>query len=245
MTEDTIILPNFWKEYPKLWFVQAEAQFAVAGINSEETKFNHIVANLDQSVLIHVADILEDLPGENQYRALKAAMLTRFDLSDHAKLEFLINSSHLPTNIRPSLLLAKMKELSQDLCIGSTVLRQIFIKRMPKSIQSALLVSGDDVDKLAEVADKLTNRNAEEVSGDEISKLQDQIEDLVRQIKQLQTRSRTPVRRRSLSRSHRGFDRFRSSSRQSRHHHALCWYHYKFGNRAHRCRPPCIFLQLD
>lgn len=71
-TSESLILPNFWKEYPKLWFVQAEAQFAVAGINSEESKYIHIIANLEQSVLIHIADILERPPTENQ-----SALLTQ------------------------------------------------------------------------------------------------------------------------------------------------------------------------
>jgi hypothetical protein len=32
-------LPPFWPEQPAMWFAQAEAQFTLAGISTENTKF--------------------------------------------------------------------------------------------------------------------------------------------------------------------------------------------------------------
>jgi hypothetical protein len=32
-------LPPFWAERPAVWFAQAEAQFFLAGVSSEKTKF--------------------------------------------------------------------------------------------------------------------------------------------------------------------------------------------------------------
>jgi hypothetical protein len=37
-------LPPFWAER----FAQAEAQFSLAGISSERTKFHYVIAQLDQ-----------------------------------------------------------------------------------------------------------------------------------------------------------------------------------------------------
>lgn len=164
-------------------------------------------------------------------------------MSDQEKLGLLLDSS--PTNLRPSLLLAQMKDFSKDLRLSDAVLRQIFIKRMPKSFQPALLVSGDDIDKLAEVADKLTDQNKGEIfsAADQISKLQDQVEALIGQLKQLQTRSGTPRRGRSRSRGPFGFRnrRFRSNSQSYVRQEYYCWYHFMFGERAHKCRPPCSY----
>lgn len=40
-------MPKFWSQDPKLWFVQVEKQFALINITSSSTKFEHVVANLD------------------------------------------------------------------------------------------------------------------------------------------------------------------------------------------------------
>jgi hypothetical protein len=36
----TVRLPPFWPKRPGMWFAQVEAQFALASITSEKTKFN-------------------------------------------------------------------------------------------------------------------------------------------------------------------------------------------------------------
>jgi hypothetical protein len=39
-------LPPFWAQRPAVWFAQAEAQFFLAGVNSETTKFFHVISQL-------------------------------------------------------------------------------------------------------------------------------------------------------------------------------------------------------
>ena len=39
----TVKLPPFWFEKPALWFAQAEAQFAVAGITRDDTMYNYVI----------------------------------------------------------------------------------------------------------------------------------------------------------------------------------------------------------
>jgi hypothetical protein len=41
-------LPPFWTDRPAVWFAQAEAQFSLAGISSERTKFHYVISQLDQ-----------------------------------------------------------------------------------------------------------------------------------------------------------------------------------------------------
>ena len=38
----SVKLPTFWPDKTKLWFAQAEAQFTIRGIKSEQTKFAHV-----------------------------------------------------------------------------------------------------------------------------------------------------------------------------------------------------------
>jgi hypothetical protein len=37
-------IPPFWAERPAMWFAQAEAQFYLAGISSEQTKFCYVIS---------------------------------------------------------------------------------------------------------------------------------------------------------------------------------------------------------
>jgi hypothetical protein len=39
----TVRLPPFWAERPAVWFDQTEAQFFLAGVNSENTKVFHVI----------------------------------------------------------------------------------------------------------------------------------------------------------------------------------------------------------
>jgi hypothetical protein len=51
-------LPPFWAERPAVWFAQAEAQFTLAGISSEQTKFCYVISQLDQRYAAEVEDII-------------------------------------------------------------------------------------------------------------------------------------------------------------------------------------------
>lgn len=52
---------------------------------------------------------------------------------------------------------------------------------------------------------------------------------------------RGPYRGRSRSRS-RSHSRSRNRSQQRNHtQDRMCWYHYTFGDKAHKCREPCAY----
>jgi hypothetical protein len=52
-------LPPFWPEQPNVWFSQADAQFSLAGITNETTKFHHVISQLDQRYAEEVDDLME------------------------------------------------------------------------------------------------------------------------------------------------------------------------------------------
>jgi hypothetical protein len=51
-------LPPFWAERPAVCFAQAEAQFSLAGISSEKTKFFHVISQLDHRYAAEVEDLI-------------------------------------------------------------------------------------------------------------------------------------------------------------------------------------------
>ncbi|XP_065087143.1 uncharacterized protein LOC135708889 [Ochlerotatus camptorhynchus] len=232
-------LPEFWKNDPHMWFAQAEAQFCLAQVTRDETKFWHIVAKIDQSVICHVSDLVSNPPAENKYGAVKERLIARFALSPQARLEQLLGSCDLG-DLRPTHLLAKMQESSTGLNVDDALMKMLFLQRLPPSVRAVLSISDGSLQKLAEMADKMidsspataaavhvpassTGQNADYAS------LKEEIEVLTAEIRRLKTE---PTRNRS-----------RSSSKPRSRGDDICWYHRKYGNRADRCREPCAFGQ--
>jgi hypothetical protein len=71
-----VCLPPFWPDRPAIWFAQAEAQFELAYITCQRTKFNYVVSQLNQQQGAAVKDII--LPPEHKpYDRLKAELVHR------------------------------------------------------------------------------------------------------------------------------------------------------------------------
>ena len=51
-------LPVFWPKAVKVWFVQADAQFAIKSITVSKTKFYHAVASLPLDVAAQILDLI-------------------------------------------------------------------------------------------------------------------------------------------------------------------------------------------
>lgn len=231
----SVKLPDFWKSDPAMWFAQAEAQFHLAKIVSDETKYYHIVAKVDQSVICHIADLVATPPAADKYQAVKDRLIARFALSAEHRFEQLLGSHDLG-DMRPTHLLAKMRELSTGLGVDDSLLKMIFIQRLPAGIRPILTCHDGTIDKLAEMADKITDSSSQTTVGmvntepaNTSDKLAEQIELLTAEIRRMKAPNSN--RSRSMSRN-------RSSSR-SASRTGLCWYHNKYGNDAQRCRDPC------
>lgn len=237
-------LPDFWRNDPAMWFAQAEAQFALAGVVRDHTKYNHIVAKVDQQTICHIADLVTDPPLTNKYPAIKSRLISRFVMSPQGKLEQLLGSCDLG-DMRPTHLLAKMQELSMGLNVNPELLKMLFLQRMPANVKAILAISDGSLTKLAEMADKMlesalnvaavaanpgpsrqavsTAAHSEDMSTDD---LREQVAFLTAEVRRMRTRSTS---------------RGRSVSRSGRSAEEICWYHKKYGTRATRCREPCQF----
>lgn len=233
-------LPDFWKSDPTMWFAQAEAQFALGGVTQDVTKFHHIVAKIDQSVICHVADLVKEPPAEGKYNAIKTRLISRFELTPQSKLEKLLGTCDLG-DLRPTHLLAKMQELSSGLNVDNEFLKMLFLQRLPANIRTVLSINDGSLSKLAEMGDKMIDLvpHVAAVKTDPVpasvdlysqENLVDQIAALTAEIRRLKsgperTRSRSVSRRRNEGES------------------SICWYHRKYGGRAERCRSPCKYQQ--
>ncbi|XP_055619163.1 uncharacterized protein LOC129764267 [Toxorhynchites rutilus septentrionalis] len=222
-----IKLPVFWKNDPHMWFAQAEAQFHLAQVTKDETKFWHIIAKIDQSVICHVSDLVSNPPLENKYDAVKDRLIARFALSPQARLEQLLGSCDLG-DLRPTHLLAKMQESSTGLNVDDALMKMLFLQRMPQNVRVVLSISDGSLQKLAEMADKMIDSSTVTTAAVQIpaqptgqnadyTNLKEEIEVLTAEIRRLKT---TPVRNRS-----------RSSSNSGPRGEDVYWYHLREQSR--------------
>lgn len=237
----SVKLPDFWEDDPNMWFAQAEAQFHLARITQDETKFWHIIAKVDKKVLCQISDLVSTPPVINKYQAVKDRLILRFALSPQARIEQLLGASDLG-DLRPSHLLARMQEIATGLNVDDNIMKTLFLQRIPSHARAILSISDGSLTKLAEMADRMLESSGPNVascqspdvasSSLEYRSLKGEIEALTAEIRRLKAR---PEGRPSRTRS-------RSSSRKSAAGgDTICWYHRKYGGRAEHCRSPCSF----
>lgn len=107
----SVRIPPFWKENPQLWFLQVESLFSLAGITRDETKYIHLVAKLDESILQFVSDIILSQVIVAKYDALKTRLISNFQESEEVKLRKLLGGLQIG-DMKPSHFLLKSRRKS-------------------------------------------------------------------------------------------------------------------------------------
>jgi hypothetical protein len=69
-------LPPFWTDRPGLWFATTEAQFDLASVTSEKTKFKYVIFQLEYRHATEVEDIISPT-ANNPYTTLKTELVRR------------------------------------------------------------------------------------------------------------------------------------------------------------------------
>ena len=83
-------LPTFWAAQPKVWFAQAEAQFKLRKITSDETMYFHVVAALDQEKATRLINLINRPPELDKYKTIKERLTDTFDLSERERASCLL-----------------------------------------------------------------------------------------------------------------------------------------------------------
>ena len=126
--------PPFWEVYPATWFVNVEAQFALANIVTDETKYNYVVANLDPKFWAEVQDILRNPPASGKYDKLKFELIRRLSISQDQKTRRLLEHEDIG-NRKPSQFLRHLRGLAGNV-IPEDVLRPLWLARLPAFTQA-------------------------------------------------------------------------------------------------------------
>ncbi|GFT09998.1 hypothetical protein TNCV_1114561 [Trichonephila clavipes] len=248
-------LPPFWKSNVHLWIAQCDHAFTFSGISSGDTKYSALVANLDAETLSYVSDIVLSPPNSDKYHTLSQRLITQFSDSETQKIKKLLTDLQLGDE-KPSHLLRKMKELSNGQ-LQDDFLQSLWLQRMPLHIQTILSASSEPLDKLAIIADKVSEvvgassticaaTTVPPPSQSSSCSVQPTMDSLVRQIQELSLQAAELTRERNSSRHQRySSDRRRSHSRSRSVNRGsgICYYHRRYKEQARKCVSPCAFVQ--
>jgi hypothetical protein len=146
-------LPPFWPDRPALWFARAKAQFELAAITSERTKFNHIISQLDHRHAAVVEDVITSPPEREPYKTLKSELVLRLSTSREQRVRQLLMHEEMGDH-KPSQFHRHLKSLAQELSDDS--LRSTESSRLPPHIQATLASqSQGDLDSASQLADRI------------------------------------------------------------------------------------------
>ena len=248
-------LPPFWPKDPELWFAQIEAQFGTRGIRQSKTKFDYVVSCLSPEFATEVRDLLLRPPEENPYETLKDQLTKRTSDSEQRRIKELLSAEEIGDR-KPTQVLRRIQQLlGGTVTIEDTLLRELFLQRLPPNVRMVLTPSASalNLNQLAELADRILEASptptvaATNCDGTTTTQLATQVAQLTERLDKLTSQMTKTInhltrhRRQSRSRSPGGSYRRRSSSTSStiEPDDGLCYYHRKFGDQATKCRPPC------
>ncbi|XP_049522567.1 uncharacterized protein LOC125945053 [Dermacentor silvarum] len=158
-----IKLPPLWVYSPKVWFAQVEAQFSLARITQDRTRYDYVVAHLDARYANEVRDILANPPTANLYEHLKTALIRRLSLSEEQKIRQL-QSAELAER-KPSQLLRHMRALAGNMQVQDSLLRALWLQRLPPHFQAILQAQVRlPLNELAEIADRVIEASLPQLS---------------------------------------------------------------------------------
>lgn len=246
------LLP-FWREYPRLWFVQFEAIVDPLK-TSDENKYRYVLGQLQPADLQQLSDILLKPPTTGKFEAIKKRLLAVYEQSEIKNFKNLISGLELGEQ-KPTQLLRRMRELGGSM-ITEDGIKIEWLNQLPQQVRVVLSVNTDSsLDMLAAMADKMLEFSEssstvaavsrmepstsastnQQVVATQLDVLSKQLEKLTLEVAELHSRGRSQYRRPFHSRP-----RSRSSSaKKIKEGTWLCKYHFRHGDRAKRCESPC------
>ncbi|UYV68723.1 hypothetical protein LAZ67_6000553 [Cordylochernes scorpioides] len=151
-----IKLPPFWIERPDIWFHQVEAQFLINNIKTENTKFNYLIAQLEPKYVENLWDIITSKE-INKYSEAKERLLRIFKDGESKRIRKLLSGIELG-DLKPSQLLQKLRSLATE-DLSNKFIKTLWLEKLPQAIQQILIISEEELDKLAVMADRIAELN--------------------------------------------------------------------------------------
>jgi len=243
-------IPRFWAEAPAAWVAQVEVILEANGTTDDSQRYIALVGALTGPAVSELADIIANPPTTDRFKAIKDAILSRFQDSADAQLRKLFGQLQLADS-KPSQLLRQMKSLAVGK-VSDDILKVRWLDLLPQQVCGILrIMKTASLDELSTMADDLVGSlpGVSAVATPPApttapvhpagSSLAQEVAELRKMFCQfLSDGQRRPGYSRSRSRS-RG--RQSGQSTDPATHPDWCWFHQEFGTAAKKCRAPCTF----
>lgn len=240
---EMVKMQAFYENDPELWFTIIESQFSARKITSEKTKYLQVVGNLNCTTAALIKDIIKAPFTDGHYDKVKSALIAIYAESSTEKFQKLISKTEIG-DMKPSQFLHHMKSFA-DSTVSEAFVKQLWIQRLPVTSRAVLSASNDDLDNLAKMADKMwevSDRFCISSVGAEKVQEKTNIEKITMLLEKLANKVEALERKEHISRRDVTPQRNRSRSNgKGKSEHELCWFHYKYGNDAKKCREPCKY----
>ena len=153
------------------------------------------MSSLQPNIAQEVRDLLVHPPTDQPYTQLKDELIKRTSASEQKRLHLLLTAEELGDR-KPSQLLRKMQQLLGENKLEESILKQLFLKRLPSNLQLILASTSEAVNitQLADLADKIVEASEPAASAmstfptlpnPAITALQVQVEQLASQVQAL------------------------------------------------------------
>lgn len=147
----------------KTWLRQVDVRLKLAKLTTEVEKYEFLIAALPPEILGQVYDMVNEQPETDPYTTLVKRIQDEFQPTDAEQVKKLLSGMRRGDK-KPSLFLREMRELAKDK-ISETVLKELFLAQLPKSIAEVLeVVEARDLDSMAKGADRGVTRTGLEVA---------------------------------------------------------------------------------
>ena len=234
-------LPEFYANNPDGWFINAEAQFAIARITDERTKFFHAVRALDPKTSEEIQHFLNEecqRTGENAtpYSNLKKKLLSVFGRSKTSKMAELLGMHSFNENGAESTL-RRMRVLCTDI---DTMLQCKLLSMASASTRTAVSsLEFETAEELAKALDQAMEKERFSMAINQQS-VQATLESTSESVHQCDISAVT----KRLD-SSRNKDQLSSKQFTTQKDRQICFYHERFGLKARKCSgSPCKFAAL-
>ena len=264
-------LPTYNFRNPSLWFGQVESVFCTHGIRKQLLMFAHVAQNLPPDAAEEVSDLINNVPEDDPYDKIKAALINRTGISEQANLDALFANVEIGDR-KPSQLLRHMRKLLGTRSMDDAIFRHLWMKKIPLNAQNVLAACSDTVslEEIASIADRILQQTPTHTVSQVApartllvpttlpttshtipphpitpcqckSAWQQQMADLTSQMNLVLA---TITQKGPASNRDRSHSRARSKSR-TRLDDGICWYHRRYGNLARKCTSPCTFVPTN
>ncbi|CAH8465108.1 unnamed protein product [Dicrocoelium dendriticum] len=252
----SLVVPPFIEKDPVLWFMILEAEFTSKHVTNDSAKFNHLLTRLPTDITLALRDLIITSCPPDRYNSLKNAVIKRVTPSVKSRLHKLFTGLQLGSS-KPSALLLEMRGLLQGLHMDESLLRELWLQRLPENVQAMLsLAKSQPLSEVADIADDMMDRftgppcpSSSSLRSPDVGFTVDpsvqtigtatppSTGELLAEIAAL----RQEVQSLKLHRHQRDSPSRSPSPSRRRTRRPICRYHTRFGRSARNCIKPCSF----